>query len=148
MKAILLAVVACIGFGVAGPVSKVAFNKGMHPDGFALSYAIGLLIFVGFTAISHKESFAALYPSPGALIWGMGSGLLCAIALKANATALSISGSLVSVICVIVAIFPLITSAISLTFLNEASKVILWKFIAGTALVLGGTVLVVTSIRK
>lgn len=145
MKAILIALIASLGYGIASPIAKVAFNKGMHPDGFALSYAIGLLAFVVYT--SFQKGFGILYPTPSVFIWGLLAGILCAVGFKATSVALAIPTSLVAVVMVIVATYPVISSAISLPLLKEAGQVILPKLLVGTALVIGGGYLVSTSIK-
>ena len=123
MKAVLIALIAAIGYGVTTPIAKVAFNKGMHPDGFALAYAMGLLMFVAFTGI--QKGFGVLYPNPSVFALGLLAGILCAIGFKATVVALAIPTALVAVVMVIVAANPLISSAISLPMLKEAEHVIL-----------------------
>ncbi len=145
MNVILIALIASLSFGLASPVSKIGFNKGMHPDGLALSYAIGLMVFVIYTI--YQKVFEVLYPTPSVFVWGLAAGILCAIGFKATAVALAAPAALVAVVIVIVATNPVVASAISLPLLNEASQVIMPKLIIGTAFVISGGYLVSTSIK-
>lgn len=141
---IILALLTSIFFGIAGPVAKLASNKGMHSDGFAFAYASGLFVFVAIT--SFQKGVGALFPT-GSLYLGILAGMCCAIGFKFNAMAFSIPGSLVSVVVVLVATYPLISTAISLPLLGEASRVVVPKIVIGSLMAIGGAYLVATSIK-
>jgi len=145
VKAVIYALIASLSYGIATPIVKIAFNKGMHPDGYALSYAIGLLIFV--VATSTQQGFSVLFPSQSVFWIGIVAGMLCAVGFKTMATALAIPTSLIAIVTILVATYPIISSAISLTWMKEASQVQLTKLIIGTIMVISGGLLVTTSIR-
>lgn len=145
MKAIVFALLASVFYGLSSPVVKVAFNKGMHPDGFAFSYGVSLLLMTLFTLV--PQGIGALYASPSALLWGAAAGILCTLGLKTSAIAFSIPTSLVAVVTAVMATYPAISSLMSLSMLGEAHKVILPKLMLGILLVISGGYLASTSIK-
>lgn len=145
MKPIIFALITSLCYGLSGPIVKVGFNKGMHPDGFALAYAVGLMSYSLMTLF--QKGYAGMYPTTASLGWGIAAGVLCAVGFRLSAIALAVPDSLVAVIVVIGATYPLISCMISLPMLGESARVILPKLVAGALLIIGGTYLVSTSVR-
>jgi uncharacterized membrane protein len=146
MKIILIALLSALAYGISTPFAKIGFNKGLHPDGLALSYGAGLLMFALFT-ISTK-GVSVVFPNSGTVIYGIIAGLVCAIGFKAAAEALAIPSSLASVVSVLIALYPLVTVVISLPLLDEWSKVNVPKLIFGSTGAIVCAYLVSTSIKQ
>jgi len=145
MQAIIFSVIAALGYGLCGPVAKIALNKGMHANGFVFIYGLALMV-ISLPTVTNG-GFQTLFPNSSALWFGVASGILCAIGLKFQAEAFAIPTSLVSVVTIIAATYPLISSAISLPFLGEAEKVIIPRLLMGASLILAGGYLTATSIK-
>lgn len=144
MKAIIFALIASLGYGICTPIVKVAFKKGMLADGFAIAYAFGLIL-VSLPTI-NKNGFHEIFPNQTTLWLGLIAGTICALAVKAQSESLSIETSLVAVISLVVATFPLVSSSISLSFMGESEKVIVPKLVIGGILIIVGGYLATTSI--
>jgi len=142
---IVLALITSLCFGLAGPAVKMGFNKGLHTDGYALSYGIGLLSFALVT--SMQRGFGSLFPNTPSLLWSMTAGILCAIGFKTNAMAFAIPTSLVAVVTIMVATYPMISASISLPLMKEANHVLLPKLIIGALFIIVGGYLVSTSTK-
>lgn len=142
---LFLAVITSVCYGIAGPMAKVGFGKGLHPDGFAFSYALGLCCFILVT--TFQRGVTALYPTSSSFWWSMAAGALCAIGFKANALAMAAPASILAVVLIVVATYPLISAGISLSFLDEAKNIFMTKFVIGACLVIVGGYLVSTSVR-
>ncbi len=145
MKAIIFSLVAALGFGIAGPFIKTAMNKGMHADGFLFSYGLSMIM-ISLLTVS-KGGLQVLFPNTPALWYGLLAGTFCALGAKSHAEAFAIPTSLVAIVAVLGATFPLISSAISLPLMGEAEKITVTKFLTGAVMIVAGGYLVSTSIK-
>ncbi len=144
MKAILLSLVAAIGFGLAGPLAKIAFNKGLQANGLIYSYALCLMLLT-FVGNGTQKGIGSVFPTTGSLVWGLVAGLVAAIGFKATSSALAIPDSMVSIVTVLSAAYPLISIAISIPLFDE--KMIMTRFLPGSLMIIGGVYLVSTSTK-
>jgi len=145
MNAIILSIIASLGYGLCGPFAKIALKNGMHSNGFVFTYGLAL-IFISLPTIS-TGGFQLLFPNSSALWFGIISGVLCAIGLKGQADAFAIPTSLIAVVSIIAATYPLVSSAVSIPFMGEAEKILLPKFFIGAILIIAGGYLVTTSVK-
>lgn len=143
MKAILFSLLAALGFGLAGPISKLAFNKGLQTNGLVYSYAFGLILLTFLSGT--PKGFSATFPTTASLVWGLVAGLVCAIGFKASAMALAVPDSLVAVVAVLSATYPVISIAVSIPLFDE--KLIMTRFIPGAIMIMGGVYLVSSSTK-
>ncbi|MBU1557755.1 hypothetical protein KKC45_02230 [Patescibacteria group bacterium] len=146
MQSIIWALIAAIGYGISSPLAKIAFNKELHTHGFTFSYGIALILFSAPSIIA-AGGFGVIFPTTGALWFGIASGGICALGLMAHAEALSIKTSLVSVVAILAATYPLISSAISLPLMGEAEKLEIPRLLIGAVLIIMGGYLTATSIK-
>lgn len=141
-SAVCLSLIAAICYGISGPLMRIASQAGATPYGLALCTAIGMaLVSINWT------SPTILFTSNRAIGLAILIGIILGVAFRAVSQAFSLPTGYVSLICIIMALHPLISSFIGLCFMDEASKVILPKMIFGSLLVVGGIILVVTSVK-
>ncbi len=145
MSALKLAVIASLGYGLCAPFVKMAFKNGMHANGFCLLYGI-ILIMISIPTI-YSGGMTTLFPSNPALWYGIISTIICAIGLKAQTEASATPTSILAVVSIIAATYPLVSSTILLPFMGEAGKIVVPKFLLGSVLVIAGGFLVSTSIK-
>lgn len=139
---VLLAIVAAFCYGIGGPLMKLAGQNGATPNGLAFTYALGAAIFaVNWTGQT------TLFNSPLGAWLGLAMGILFGLAFRALALAFTLPTGYISVVLVAAAAYPLISSAIGLTFLGEAGKVFLPRLLVGSFATVVGVYLVSTSIK-
>lgn len=139
---VILAIVAAICYGLGGPLMKIAGQSGATPSGLCLMYALG----VAMVCVNVKGP-TLLFQSPRAILPAIAMGLLCGLASRAITRAVTLPSGQISVVLVISSCYPLLSSAIGLSFLGEASRVVLPKLAIGSLLIVGGVILVSTSQR-
>lgn len=140
---ILYAIATAILWGISGPMVKSAYDNGMHTDGYAVAYMVGLALFVTHTGLTNGPG--VFFPNIRCLVLGLMAGIVTAVGFKTCSIAFSAKGSVVSIIVVLTASYPVITNAISMAVLKEFDKVVLWKVVVGTVLATSGAILVATS---
>lgn len=140
-KSILYALIAAICYGLGSPFFKMASNNGASGAGVSLMYGIAatLLCYFGgqttFFGTGKGFAFASM------------TGLAFGIALFMVSKAVAMPTGYVSLIGVIVAAYPLISTAIGLVFLSEADKFKLTPLLIGSALVVAGLALITMSAK-
>ena len=139
---IILAIIAAICYGLGGPLMKMANQAGATPSGLGLMYAIGAAI-----ACLNPKGQTVLFTNSRAILPSMMLGLLFGLAFRALARAITLPTGQMSIVLVIASTYPLLSSAIGLSFFGEASRVILPKLAIGSLLIVGGVILVGTSQR-
>lgn len=141
-KAIVYSAAAALCYGLGSPFWKVAVNHGASTTGIALAYGL-----TG-AAICWFNGETTLFGSVKGFGYAMTVGMFFGIALYSVGRAFSTPTGYVSLIAIIVASYPLVSTAISLVFLGEADKFRLVPLLIGTMLIVAGLVLVTTSMKS
>ena len=145
MKAIFLALMTSLAYGISAPIAKVGFKKGMSPDGMVFTFCLSLIVFL-VPSLMNK-GVGSMFPNNNALVWGLFAGLSSAIGFRLASEALSVPTALVSIVVVLIALHPTVASTVSLVAFREFESLCIWKFTAGIFMVLGGGYIVITSIK-
>ncbi|OGD70157.1 hypothetical protein A3I18_02270 [Candidatus Campbellbacteria bacterium RIFCSPLOWO2_02_FULL_35_11] len=145
MNALTLSIIASLGYGICAPFAKMAFKNGMHANGFSLLYGL-ILVAISLPTI-YSGGMRMLFPSNPALWYGIISTIICAVGFKAQTDASAMPTSLLALVSIIAATYPLVSATILLPFMGEAGKIIVPKFLAGSVLIIAGGYLVSTSIK-
>lgn len=143
---VILSLLAAICYGLSGPFAKIGYNRGMHADGFVLSYGVGLLAFAMSTISKH--GITTMYPNGTSWCWGLLAGFLCAAGFKMSSTGLATAGASVSALQVLISMFPIVSAAVAIPLFREWDMVVLWKLLLGMVLTLAGGTLVVLSVKQ
>ena len=139
---VLLALIAALFYGLGGPVMKSAGIAGATPSGLAFMYALGAAV----VAVNWTGQ-TTLFSSSKAAILALLMGLMFGLAFRALAHAFTLPTGYLSIVLVISASYPLVSSVCGLIFFDEASRMILPRIILGSLFVVGGVYLVGTSLK-
>lgn len=138
---VALALIAALCYGFGGPIMKAAGQAGAAPSGLAFMYALGAAIVV----VNWGGGQTTLFASPKSAFLALVMGLMLGVAFRCIAHAFTLPTGHLSIVLILVASYPLISSACGLIFFGEADKIILPRLILGSLLVVGGVFLVSTS---
>lgn len=145
---ILWALVASICFGLSGPIAKLALDKGLSPQGYNIIYGV-CLGGIAIVSIITRESMtlANCFPNYSSFLYGIIAAIICGIGFIASSHSMAHPDAKISIVIVLFATYPVISSTIGLTFFGEARHVSLPMLITGIVMVIGGGLLVINSIK-
>ncbi|GEM_PF-5142020 len=139
LTAFQLALIACICYGLNGPLQKLGLKMGASPQGVSLLYATGIALF----AIPRSGKIE-LFHSPTALLVIVVMGLSGGFALRCISDAFALADGKVSTVALTVACFPLISIIVGkVLFGEDAIKDV--RFLIGFMFVAIGLYLAITS---
>ncbi len=139
---IALAGFAALCYGIGGPLMKHASNTGASLPTLGIAYALGLLIATAAATYAYDMKSGALLGTPAGMKWASLAGLVFGISYVALIKAFELPDGHLSIIGIIIASYPILSSGIAILVLGEASRVNLWYIIPGTLLTVAGVVLV------
>jgi uncharacterized membrane protein len=141
MKTILIALLAAIGFGLTGPVTKIAFNSKVSLSNLTLVTGLCLiLVSIVFSKGIKPELFQM---DTKALFFCVLASVMFALSFWAANTALSSPLVAAAIVLTILGINPAIGSLTSLTVFSEWNKVNLIPFLIGLSCIVGGGIVLV-----
>lgn len=145
---IIWAFVTAVFYGIAGPLTKLAFNFGMTPEGITIIYGFSLIA-AGVVSASIRESVTAsnCFPNVHSLLFGVLAGIVCATGFLSSSHSINADGSRLSVVVGIFALYPMITVFAGLVLFREAQHVLLPRLLTGVGLAAAAGYLIITSIK-
>ena len=141
MSGISWALIASLGYGLSIPLFKLATERDCGEWVWIWFYGLFLLMIGTFSGPFGTKLF--LPEDKTALLLVVVSAALCAVGLKANAIAISVSQA--SVVSGIAITYPVIVCLIEIFFMKGAEKMLLWKVVLGILLVVSGAFLLSTA---
>lgn len=145
-NSIWLAILAAIVYGFAGPFMKYVHQSGASTRDFIFIASLTTLVVAIFWPTD--ERFFSTLNSGKIVASAFITGSLFTLGFILLNQALSGPSSLASVVLVISATSPLISSLISLFYLGEAKRVVLPMLIIGSLLTITGAMMVVLSSKN
>ncbi len=139
---IALAAIVAICYGIGGPMTKYAINMGASLPALGIAYALGLLVATAGATYLYGVKPDVMLGSATGIKWAGLAGLVFGTAYVLIIKAFELPDGHLSIVGIVIASYPILTTGIALYFLGEASKVNLWYIIPGTLLTVGGVILV------
>ncbi len=139
---LLYAVIACLGYGVAGPVMKRAVAVGANANGLLFWYGAGaLLVFVFNVGVRGQ---IALFGDHAGMILGLVMGVLFGVSFDSILKSFGMmpEGGLLTAVLAIAAMYPLVTAAIEIGFMQIPKGINLKLIVPGVILAMTGGILV------
>lgn len=143
-----LAVTALLFYGAGGPLMKMSHQAGTSTRDFVFIASSTTVLMTIFWVNGESVIFSGRIPAAQVLWTTIAAGILLSLGFINLNRALAEPLGLASVVLVIVSTSPLIASALSMVFLNEAKKTNLSTFILGALLIVAGTILVALSTKS
>lgn len=143
-----LAVTALLFYGFGGPFMKAAHLAGINTRDFVFIASSTTVLMTVFWLNGESKIFSGNFLSVPGLWTAIPAGILLSLGFITLNQALDQPLGLASVVLVITSANPLIASALSMVFLNEAKKTNLSTFIPGALLIVAGTILVSISAKS
>ena len=137
-----LAVAAMFFYGAGGPLMKMSHQAGISTRDFVFISGSVTVLLATFWANGESVMFSGKTPGAQALWTTIAAGIMLSLGFINLNRALAEPLGLVSVVMIIASANPLISSSLSMVFLNEAKKMNLSTFIPGALLIVVGTILV------
>ncbi len=143
-----LAVAAMLFYGAGGPLMRMSHQAGISTRDFVFIASSITVLMATFWVNGESEIFSGRLPVSRILWITIAAGILLTLGFIHLNRALSEPLGLASVVLVISSANPLISSLLSMVFLNEAKKTHLSMFVPGALLIVAGTILVGLSARS
>ena len=143
-----LAVAAMLFYGAGGPFMKASHQAGIHTRDFIFIASSITVLVATFWVNGESEIFSGRLPMSRTLWITIAAGIFLTLGFINLNRALSEPLGLASVVLVISSANPLISSFLSMVFLNEAKKTHLSMFVPGAFLIFAGTILVALSTKS
>ena len=143
-----LAVTAMLFYGAGGPLMKMSHHAGISTRDFVFIASSTTVLMATFWVNGESVIFSGRVPAAQVLWTTIAAAILLSLGFINLNRALGEPLGLASVVLVISSANPLISSSLSMVFLNEAKKTHLSMFVPGALLIVAGTILVGLSARS
>ena len=112
LSPITLSIIGAILYGIGGPFNKLALQAGATSNGIITMYWMSALVF----AFCFKQT--GFFGTSSGFWWSVATGMCFGAGLVIVNKALSMPAGYVSIVTVIVAAFPIVSTFIALTWMD------------------------------